>query len=214
MDTFLSAEDIFIKRRVRDYFSDGAPGRNETSSLPPAVRDPGPLLKELGFSEPHAAGRAGELGLASKALIIEGISRASPRLGRGLIPAGNAEGARSGAEEVAARTAWSIGSAAAILDACLKAARDEGLFGSTLMDHQKEQVALGELLSGLEAARLQAYRALRLIDRGRPDCGGEELERASDKASELRTRAAAMASKLLDDRVRAEIIPENERSRS
>jgi hypothetical protein len=214
MDAFLTPDEMAIRRRIRDYFrnergviEDGSSG---SSSLP----DPGLLLKDMGFSELSSVGAGGREGLLEKALIIEEVSSASPRLGRALIPARNVPEVQSGTEDLVASIAWSIGTAAAILDVCLRAAREKGLFDSTLMDHQKAQLTLGELLSGLEAARLQTYRALRLIDHGDKLRGEEELGRASGLADKIQGEARALASALLGESWVAERIPENERSRS
>ena len=206
MDAFLTPDEMAVRQSVRDYFREGGP-----AGLPA----PGTFLKELGFPGPTAAGGKGkEASLLVKALVIEESSSASPRLGRELVPSlGGAIQSVSHAEEKAAEIAWRIGAAAAVLRACLKAAGEQGFFASTLMDHQKVQMTLGDILSGLEAARLQSYRAFRLIDGGNTARGAEELRRAAGLAARAHGEVMGMASALLGPRWLSENMPENERSR-
>jgi alkylation response protein AidB-like acyl-CoA dehydrogenase len=215
MDAFLTPDETALRQRIRDYFRDGEASGRGAPPGPAGSHEAGALLKELGFPGPRLAGDEGkEAGLLAKALVVEEVSSASPRLGRELVPVlgGEARGA-PGTDSEAAEIAWTIGVAAAVLEACLKAAREQGFFASTLMDHQKVQMALGDLLSGLESARLQSYRALRLIDGGDTTRGGEELRRAAGLAGRAHSEAMGMASALLGPRWLSEKIPGNERSR-
>lgn len=215
MDAFLTPSEMAVRQRIRDYFRDREAAGRGASPGPAGLALSEALLKELGFPGPHATGDEWKDGsLLAKALVIEEISSASPRLGRELLPVlgGDARDA-PGTEGEAAEIAWTIGAATAVLEACLKAAREQGFFASTLMDHQKVQMALGDLLSGLESARLQSYRALRLIDGGDAARGGEELRRAASLARTARDIATGAASALLDRRWLSELFPDNERSR-
>lgn len=215
MDAFLTPSEMAVRQRIRDYFRDGEASGRGASPGPAGLAVSEALLRELGFPGPHGAGDEGQAsGLLARALVIEEVSSASPRLGRELVPVLGGEARDApGTEGEAAEIAWTIGAAAAVLEACLKAAREQGFFASTLMDHQKVQMALGDLLSGLESARLQSYRALRLIDGGDTARGGEELRRAAGLARRARDIALGAASALLGRRWLSEIIPDNERSR-
>lgn len=215
MDAFLTPNEMALRQRIRDYFRDAAVSGGGAPPGPAGSPEAGALLKELGFPGPPGAGDEGQAsGLLAKALVIEEVSSASPRLGRELVPVLGGEARDApGTDGVAAEIAWTIGAAAAVLVACLKAAREQGFFASTLMDHQKIQMALGDLLSGLESARLQSYRALRLIDGGDASRGGEELRRAAGLARRARDSAMGAASALLDHRWLSDNIPDNERSR-
>lgn len=137
----------------------------------------------------------------------------SPKLGRRLFSDPAAPPALLGPEDVAASTAWLMGVSAAIYAACLGAAREAGFFESTLMDHQKVQQGLADLLADLEAARLQAYRALRLIDRGEKERGQAELGRASRLAEHASENAIILAVTLLGQGWLAARLPASERSR-
>ena len=215
MDAFLTPNEMALRQRIRDYFRDREACGGGAPPGPNGSHEAGALLKELGFPGLHGAGDEGKgVGLLAMALFVEEVSSASPRLGRELVPVlgGEAHGA-PGTDSEAAEIAWTIGVAAAVLEACLKAAREQGFFASTLMDHQKVQMALGDLLSGLESARLQSYRALRLIDGGDAARGGEELRRAAGLARRARDIAMGAALALLGPRWLSEKIPGNERSR-
>ena len=215
MDAFLTPNEMALRQRIRDYFRDGEASGGGAPAGPTGSHEPGALLKELGFPGPYGAGdKGGDASLFVKALVVEEVSSASPRLGRDLVPVlgGEARGA-PGTDSEAAEIAWTIGAAAAVLQACLKAAREQGLFASTLMGHQKVQMVLGDLLSGLESARLQSYRALRLIDGGNTAGGAQELRRAAGLAGRARDIAMGAASALLDHRWLSEKMPDNERSR-
>ncbi len=176
-DAFLTAEEAAVRRRVRDHLRNrrGAEGAAPGGGGAP---DPRPLLRDLGFDSLAAAGPV------AATLVVEEASRISPGLGRALLA--GATGERAGAE-----AAWSLGTAAAACEACLEAVRRGGLFESALLGHQGVQVALGEIVTELESARLRAFRALRLIERGEAVRGEGELERASALA--VRTRDAALA---------------------
>jgi alkylation response protein AidB-like acyl-CoA dehydrogenase len=140
----------------------------------------------------------GKAGLLERALVIEEVSAASPELGQTLLPVAGGQDALpgTGTGEAAGEAAWTIGAASAVLASCLRAAREKGLFESTLMDYQKAQSDLAGALAGLEAARLQAYRALILLDRGDIDRGRDELGRASDCARTILGEALTLAAAL------------------
>ncbi|HYA48954.1 MAG TPA: acyl-CoA dehydrogenase family protein [Burkholderiales bacterium] len=210
MDALFTPEELNARERVRAYFRGGrGGGADGGESAFDALR----VLKDLGLGARSGAGFSGLPGLVGAALVVDEFSRVSPRLGLALLAGWGPPGPASGPEHAAATTAWDLGTTSAAYDACLEAARGRGFFGSTLMGHQRVQMDLAGILAGLEAARLQAYRAMRLIDRGRRDRGGEELERARQLAGRTCEAAKALAATLLgQDRVQ-EIFPERERSR-
>jgi len=200
MDAFLTPAQRALRKSLRDYLRESAQANQDVVSpdslLLPAL---GRLLTDLGY--PGLLGSiqsGGQAGLLDRALVIEEISAASPELGQTLLPAAGGRDARPGTEAGAAagEAAWTIGAAAAVLVSCLRAAREKGFFESTLMDYQKIQSDLAGALSSLEAARLQAYRALRLLDRGDLDRGREELGRASACARTILGEALTLAAAL------------------
>lgn len=214
MNAFLRPDEIAVRQRVRDYFRYGVGPDARKSSEAAGPPDADRLLRELGFQEASAAGPPGGLGLLGRALIIEEVSSASPELGRVLATARSGPDGRPATEGAAAEVAWFIGAGAALLDGCLRLARAKGLFESTLMGYQQVQVGLSEVLSGLEAARLQAYRAFRLIERGEQERGKEELGRASRLAAEIYREARALAAALAGEAQVAGESLDHERNRT
>jgi len=206
MDAFLSPGERAIRRKVRDHFQSRGSVDGPDPSRAAGPLSPGRLLKSLGF-----AGEGGRPGSFESALVIEEVSALSPRLGRALA---RAAAGQAGTEAAAGELAWAVGSAAALLEACRGAAREKGLFQSTLMGHQRTQGDLAETFTAVQAVRLKAYRALRLIDRGERDRGDAELALAAGEAAAVHGRAVALAAALLGEGGLAEMMPEDERSRS
>jgi hypothetical protein len=209
MDALFTPEELAARERVRAYFRGGQ------SSGPAGGKgafDAHQVLEDLGLGEPSGAGFSGIPGLVGAALIVDELSSASPRLGQALLAGWARPLPAAGPELSAAATAWDLGAVSAAYEACLKAARGRGYFGSTLMGHQRVQMDLAGLLAGLETARLQAYRALRLIDRGRGARGEGELERARQLAARTREAAEVLARTLLGEGWVKETFPERERS--
>ena len=212
MDSFLRPEESAVRQRAREYFrtKPGPAGRGKKD-----VPDPQRILKDMGLAGSSKSGLPGAMDLMHAALVIEECAWASPSAGRALAAAWDESGDRpwpSGPSVAAA--AWSLGTAAALHEASLKAARKRGFFGSTLMGHQKTQMALADLLSGLESARLCVYRALDLVDRGQDDRGLTELGRALEFAVRTRAAAEALAADLLGADGIAKEFVEGERRRS
>jgi alkylation response protein AidB-like acyl-CoA dehydrogenase len=207
MDAFLTPEQKALRQNIRDHLREGAPAG------PAALTAISRKLKDLGYPDlPGAGPGMGRMGLIEKALIIEEVSAAAPELGRAIFAAGGGPAGRIGPEDSVAEMARDIGTAAAVLRSCLEAARDKGLFESTLMDHQKAQMDLADVLSGLEAVRLQAYRALGLLDRGDGERGDEELRRVAGRVRETLGEARALASALAGGRGLTDKIPGQERN--
>jgi len=214
IDVFLTSADVAVRERVRDRLRMNAglsqPGASSEKHSP----DLRGLWDDLVSRDLSGSGALGPEGLVGAALAVEECSRASPRLGRALMAAWKRPRRRSGPEQRSALdAAWSLGTAASVYESCLKAAREGGYFESTLMGHLKVQLDLAELLSELESARVQAYRAFHLIDRGRAERGRNELARAAKLAGTARQTAEALAVGLLGQDWTGTLSPGGERSR-
>lgn len=210
MDDFLTTNERTIRDRVREHLRPGrgpAAEGHAPSAGPAGIEG---LLRELGVPGLGTEDGSGPVrSLFERALVIEEAAAASPRAGRALL---DSSPAAAGAETTAGELAWLLGSASAAVEAGLAAARDKGLFQSTLMGHQKVQGDLAEAFSAIQALRLRAYRAMRLVDAGRSGRGGEELARVAAEAAAARGRALALAGALLDGSGLAVLMPEKERS--
>jgi alkylation response protein AidB-like acyl-CoA dehydrogenase len=198
MDDFLTPDEKALKRDVREYVrqrkSAEGPGDAPDQTSLAAVRL---RLSELGYRGFPASGPGdGRAGWLQSALIIEEVSAAAPGLGRALSEAVLGPDGQPGVGDAAAGVARDIGTAAAVLESCFAAARGKGLFESALMDYRKAQMGLADALSGLAAARLLTYRALRLIDRGDEEKGRDELRLAASRVSEALAAARSVASAL------------------
>jgi alkylation response protein AidB-like acyl-CoA dehydrogenase len=213
MDAFLTPEERALRQEVRNFFRERALAGPQSKSLDSAsLAAISRRLKDLGHPDFLDAGPgAGPTGLLERALIIEEVSAASPETARALFGAAEGQHGGPGGADPAVEVARAIGTAAAILETCLRAAREKGLFDSTLMNCQKAQAELANALSGLEAERLQAYRALRLLDRGDKDRGGKELGQASARVREILDEARSLLSGLLGGDGRPQKAPEQER---
>jgi hypothetical protein len=178
MDAFLTSGQKALRQKIRAHFL-GA-GREAAD-----------------FPDWHGLWPEAPAGFLERALAVEEISAVSPSLGRSFVEGDGGWDSGSGVGKTIAEIARSLGTASATLEACLRAAREKGLFESVLMDHQKAQSELAEIHSGLEAARLLAYRAFLLLDRGNRARGERELEPAAARAFRVSAAARNLASALL-----------------
>jgi hypothetical protein len=212
MDSFLKPEESAARQRAREYFrTKPGPSASGEKDAP----DPRRILTDMGLTGSAKSKPGAVLGLVRAALVIEESASASPASGRALVATWDESSHRPGPERPSlAAAAWSLGTTAALYEACLKAARESGFFGSPLMDHQKTQVALADLLSRLESARLRLYRALDLLGRGREDRGLTELGRALEFAARTREAAEDLAGALLGAERFAQEFVAGERSRT
>jgi hypothetical protein len=148
--------------------------------------------------------------LFERALLLEEISLTCPRLGREMFqrmsPTTGGMVAFAGSALSAAEC---IGAAAFVLEACYRAALDKNLFQSVLMEAGKIQQDMADLAAGLESVRFEAYRSLRLLDRGETDQGGSELERTSGRAAALKAGILRLASDLLGKTWLRENLPDD-----
>jgi acyl-CoA dehydrogenase len=85
--------------------------------------------------------------------------------------------------------AAALGFAQRALDEALAHSASRKLFGRTLADFQLTQVALAEMATGIDAARLLTYRAAWLQDRG---------ERASREVAMAKMTATETAQQVVD----------------
>ncbi|MEN6309949.1 MAG: acyl-CoA dehydrogenase family protein [Acidobacteriota bacterium] len=199
MDDFLTPGEKTLRRDVREYLlrrptPAGGPGQAPDEAFLAAFRL---RLNELGYlGFPPSGPDDGRAGWLESALVVEEVSASSPGLGLALIEAEAGPDGQARGADAAAVVARDIGTAAAVIESCLAVAREKGLFESALMGYQKAQTGLADALSGLEAARLLTYRALRLIDRGDGEKGRAELRRASSSVSEALAAARSLASTL------------------
>jgi hypothetical protein len=143
VDAFWTAEEAAFRRTVREHFGD--PDGRETLGAPEIPPT---------------------LGLGGWAAVAEEAACRHPQFGDALTRA--AQGAASDGPAAAAVLACSrlAGTAAHVLEAGLRAARDQGAFASSLMGCRDVQERLAGLVTGAELMRLAACRLCRLLERG------------------------------------------------
>lgn len=207
MDAFQTEEMKAVRRKARDCFKrGGAFTSGDLTSLADRVwRDLG--ISPVGDGFPAFSGSAG---VSDGVLIIEEASFYRPRLGLDLMRRRLSGEAASSPEERLFRLARIIGTAAHIFEAGALAARDKGLFASSLMGFREVQESLAGLVSGVETLRLGACRVCHLLDHGERERGGAESIQLYDKALTLERDALSLALGLLGEAWTKDNIPEDE----
>lgn len=206
MDAFWTPEETAFRRRAAEYFNRlTGPGRS--TAAPPLGkiwRDLASMPGDGGFV---SLGR-GRLG-GSVSICDEAACR-DPRLGRDLLAWRAGAAPLDPLEETACELGRLAGTAAHVLEAGGRAARDRGAFASSLMACREVQESLAGLASGAEWLRFGACRLCRLLERGdrvRAEAEAARLLAASrDFAGDVR----AVALSLLGERWVAENLADGE----
>jgi hypothetical protein len=174
VDAFWTPEEAAFRSIAREHF-----GRRERSGPVP----------DLGIPS--------GLGLGGRVAVVEEASFRDPRLGRGLSVSGAGPGPAGGPVEAVLALARLAGTAAHVVEAGAKAARERGAFSSSLMGCREVQESLAGLVSGAELLRFGACRLCRLLDRGDGDRVVAESVRFLDGAKALAGDVRAVALSLL-----------------
>jgi hypothetical protein len=180
VDEFRTGIETAFRKNAADYFQRLAdPGPTGAHGPPDAIwRDlDGP---DEGENEKDIPGRR----LSGRISIFEEAAHHDPRLGQDLL-AWRAAASLDPVEQIACRLGRLAGTAAHVLEAGARAAREQGYYSSSLMDFRQVQERLAGLVSGAELARLGACRLCRLVEKG-------ETERAALESGALEARAAAL----------------------
>ena len=143
MNAFWTAEEAAFRRTLREHF--GASNSQETLGAP-----------EIPPS----------LGLGGWAAVAEEAACHDPKLGRALTQAARGPASDGPAASAVLACSRLAGTAAHVLAAGVREARDRGAFASPLMGCRDVQERLAGLVTGAELMRLDACRLCRLLDRG------------------------------------------------
>jgi len=187
VDGFWTPEEAAFRLAAREHF-----GRREGS---------GPVT-DLGIPS--------GLGLGGRVAVVEEASFRDPKLGRGLSVSGEGSGPADRPVEAVLALARLAGTAAHVVEAGVKAARDQGAFSSSLMGCREVQESLAGLVSGAELLRLGTCRLCRLLDRGDGDRAAAESARLLARAKTLGGDVRAIALSLLGAPWVAENLAEDE----
>jgi len=187
VDGFWTPEEAAFHLAAREHF-----GRRERSGPVP----------DLGIPS--------GLGLGGRAAVVEEASFRDPKLGRGLSVLGEGSGPADGPVEAVLALARLAGTAAHVVEAGVKAARERGDFSSSLMGCREVQESLAGLVSGAELLRLGTCRLCRLVDRGDGDRAAAESVRLLARAKTVAGDVRAIALSLLGAPWVAENLAEDE----
>ena len=193
MDAFWTPEEMAFRRNAAAYFRRWpGPGPANAGASPDEIwRDLDGAPGDEGAAPP-AAGRLG----GSVSICDEAACR-DPRLGRDLLVWRAAAVPFDPLEETACALGRLAGTAAHVLGAGARAARDRGAFASCLMGCREVQESLAGLASGAEWLRFGACRLCRLLERGDRDMAEAEAARLRAKAREIAGDVRAVALSLL-----------------
>jgi hypothetical protein len=215
VDAFWTPEETAFRRTAADYFR-RLPGPGPSAAASP----PDKIWRDLA----GASGDGGALSfrdglLGGRVSICDEAACRDPRLGRDLLAW------RAGAvpldplEETACELGRLAGTAAHVLGAGARAARDRGAFASSLMGCREIQESLAGLASGAEWLRFGACRLCRLIERDDRVMAQAEAARLRAKAREIAGDVRAVALSLLgapwvaENLAAADALSANERTR-
>jgi hypothetical protein len=176
LDAFWTAEETSFRGKAREYFRDGGPHRPSTALAVPSG-----------------------LGLSGRVSIFEEAARHDPRLGSDLLawPAVSADLPPDPLESLACRLARLAGTAAHVVEAGARAARERGSFSSSLMGCREVQESLAGLVSGAGLVHFATCRLCRLLEKGERDRAGRESALLEARARTLAGDIRAVALSLL-----------------
>lgn len=198
MDAFWTPEETAFRRRAAEYFNRlTGPGRS-TAAAPL-----GKIWRDL-------AGAPGDGRLGGSVSICDEAAGRDPRLGRDLLAWRAGATPLDPLEETACELGRLAGTAACVLEAGGRAARDRGAFASSLMACREVQESLAGLASGAEWLRFGACRLCRLLERGDRVRAEAEAARFLAASRDFAGDVRAVALSLLGERWVAENLADGE----
>lgn len=215
MDAFWTPEEMAFRRNAADYFR-RLPGPGPANAAAP----PDKIWRELAGA-PGAGGAVSpaDAGLGGSVSICDEAACRDPRLGRDLLAWRVGAVPLDPLEATACALGRLAGTAAHVLSAGARAARDRGAFTSSLMGCRKIQESLAGLASGAEWLRFGACRLCRLLERSDRLLAEAEATRLRAKAREIAGDVRAVALSLLgapwvaENLADDEVLSANERTR-
>jgi hypothetical protein len=215
VDAFWTPEETAFRRNAADYFRRWpGPGPADAAAPPDKIWRDLDGAPGAGGAAPSAHARLG----GSVSICDEAACR-DPRLGRDLLAWRAAAVPLDPLEETACSLGRLAGTAAHVLAAGARAARDRGAFASSLMGCREIQESLAGLASGAEWLRFGACRLCRLIERDDRVMAQAEAARLRAKAREIAGDVRAVALSLLgapwvaENLAAADALSANERTR-
>ena len=169
MDAFWTEEEMAFRRKAADYFL------RRSASGPPTTALPHEIWRDLD-GPPGVDRDADSLHdrISLPVSIIEEAAHHDPKLGHDLLVWRAASRSSGPLETSLDRMGRLAGTAAHVLQAGVRAARERGAFSSSLMDCREVQESLARLVSEADLIRLGACRLCRLLERGENERAGLE----------------------------------------
>jgi hypothetical protein len=189
---FLTAAENAFRIKAREYFlGPDAPSRTGDDPSWETLT----LALCGGSPEGDKTGRAVPLG--ESVALVEEAARRDPDLARRLLEGNGPPGISDPLGLRLLGFARLAGTAAHVLEAGARAARERGVFASSLMGCREVQEDLAGLASNGELLRLGTCRILRLLERGDRDRAASASILLADRSSALEDATRAVALSLL-----------------
>ncbi|MBP1659395.1 MAG: hypothetical protein H6P95_587 [Candidatus Aminicenantes bacterium] len=192
MDAFWTEDEAASREKAARYF------RDLTALTQAEAAAPGAIWTDLeGALENEGAVWSRPGRLAGRMALLEAAARHSPGLGRDLLAWRTAAAPLDPLEGSVLRLGCLAGTAAHVLEAGVRAAREQGAFSSSLMGCREVQESLAGLLTGAGLVRLGACRLCRLLEKGERDRASRESSGLDGPAAELEAGIRSVARALL-----------------
>jgi len=163
VDAFWTEDEAASREKAARYF------RDLTALTQAEAAAPGAIWTDLeGALENEGAVWSRPGRLAGRMALLEAAARHSPGLGRDLLAWRAAAAPLDPLEGSVLRLGRLAGTAAHVLEAGVRAAREQGAFSSSLMGCREVQESLAGLLTGAGLVRLGAWVAANLAFDGTP----------------------------------------------
>jgi len=192
VDAFWTEDEAASREKAARYF------RDLTALTQAEAAAPGAIWTDLeGALENEGAVWSRPGRLAGRMALLEAAARHSPGLGRDLLAWRTAAAPLDPLEGSVLRLGCLAGTAAHVLEAGVRAAREQGAFSSSLMGCREVQESLAGLLTGAGLLRLGACRLCRLLEKGERDRASRESSGLDGPAAELEAGIRSVARALL-----------------
>jgi hypothetical protein len=192
VDAFWTEDEAASREKAARYF------RDLTALTQAEAAAPGAIWTDLeGALENEGAVWSRPGRLAGRMALLEAAARHSPGLGRDLLAWRTAAAPLDPLEGSVLRLGCLAGTAAHVLEAGVRAAREQGAFSSSLMGCREVQESLAGLLTGAGLVRLGACRLCRLLEKGERDRASRESSGLDGPAAELEAGIRSVARALL-----------------
>lgn len=198
MDAFWTEDETASRDKAAQYFRDLQASVPAAGSVTADGAAPDGIWGDLdGPPDDRGPGGIRPGRLAARVALLEAAAGHSPRLGRDLLAWRAQAAPLDPLEGSVLRLGRLAGTAAHVLAAGVRAARERGAFSSSLMGCRETQESLAVLLTGADLVRLGACRLCRLLEKGDRDRAAREAAGLEGPAADLEAGIRSAARALL-----------------